>query len=164
MTYSTSINFPFYIPKWKQICCQNRVTYEVLLHSLYCSQSYTSHFQSIYEYVGSIKFVCRAIMYDIFYITVFLSVCLISHIQKECKPKQWRQSIVRRKDMLSIKEVREDDIGNYTCELTFGTFLVRRTTELSVTGKTCSNIFLSNFWYVKKIKIAFSFILFKIFI
>ena len=34
-----------------------------------------------------------------------------------------------------MKEVREDDIGNYTCELQFGSFLVRRTTELSVTGK-----------------------------
>ncbi|XP_062845718.1 interleukin-1 receptor accessory protein-like 1-B [Trichomycterus rosablanca] len=53
---------------------------------------------------------------------------------KECKPKQWRQSIVRKKDTLSIKDVREDDIGNYTCELTFGNFLVRRTTELSVTA------------------------------
>ncbi|XP_072527085.1 interleukin-1 receptor accessory protein-like 1-B isoform X2 [Salminus brasiliensis] len=53
---------------------------------------------------------------------------------KECKPKQWRQSIVRRRDTLSIKEVKEDDIGNYTCELKFGNFLVRRTTELSVTA------------------------------
>lgn len=54
---------------------------------------------------------------------------------KECKPKQWRQTIERRRDILSIKEVREDDIGNYTCELQFGNFVVRRTTELSVTGK-----------------------------
>ncbi|XP_076828428.1 interleukin-1 receptor accessory protein-like 1-B isoform X3 [Brachyhypopomus gauderio] len=53
---------------------------------------------------------------------------------KECKPKQWRASIVRRRDTLSIKEVREDDIGNYTCELKFGNFLVRRTTELLVTA------------------------------
>ncbi|XP_071018065.1 interleukin-1 receptor accessory protein-like 1 [Oncorhynchus clarkii lewisi] len=53
---------------------------------------------------------------------------------KECKPKQWRQSIVRRRDTLSIREVREDDIGNYTCELQFGSFVVRRTTELSVTA------------------------------
>ncbi|XP_017577564.1 interleukin-1 receptor accessory protein-like 1-B isoform X2 [Pygocentrus nattereri] len=53
---------------------------------------------------------------------------------KECKPKQWRQSIVRKRDTLSIKEVREDDIGNYTCELKFGNFVVRRTTELSVTA------------------------------
>ncbi|KAJ8397953.1 hypothetical protein AAFF_G00433000, partial [Aldrovandia affinis] len=53
---------------------------------------------------------------------------------KECKPKQWRQSVVRRKDTLSIREVREDDIGNYTCELMFGNFVVRRTTELTVTG------------------------------
>ncbi|XP_067349698.1 interleukin-1 receptor accessory protein-like 1 isoform X2 [Channa argus] len=53
---------------------------------------------------------------------------------KECKPKQWRQTIDRRRDTLSIKEVREDDIGNYTCELQFGNFVVRRTTELSVTA------------------------------
>lgn len=56
-------------------------------------------------------------------------------ILKECKPKQWRQTIERRRDTLSIKEVREDDIGNYTCELQFANFVVRRTTELSVTGK-----------------------------
>nr|XP_040033589.1 interleukin-1 receptor accessory protein-like 1 isoform X2 [Gasterosteus aculeatus aculeatus] len=53
---------------------------------------------------------------------------------KECKPKQWRQTIERRRDTLSIKEVREDDIGNYTCELQFGNFVVWRTTELSVTA------------------------------
>ncbi|XP_059388904.1 interleukin-1 receptor accessory protein-like 1-B isoform X1 [Carassius carassius] len=53
---------------------------------------------------------------------------------KECRPKQWRQSIVRKTDVLSIRDVREDDIGNYTCELQFGSFVVRRTTELSVTA------------------------------
>uniref|UniRef100_A0A672LSB5 Interleukin 1 receptor accessory protein-like 1b n=1 Tax=Sinocyclocheilus grahami TaxID=75366 RepID=A0A672LSB5_SINGR len=58
---------------------------------------------------------------------------------KECRPKQWRQSIVRKVDVLSIKDVREDDIGNYTCELQFGSFVVRRTTELSVTGKMSSS-------------------------
>lgn len=41
--------------------------------------------------------------------------------------------------MLSIKDVREDDIGNYTCELQFGSFVVRRTTDLSVTGKMSSS-------------------------
>lgn len=54
---------------------------------------------------------------------------------QECQPKQWRESIERRRDTLAIREVQEDDIGNYTCELQFGNFLVRRTTELSVTGK-----------------------------
>ncbi|XP_023696106.1 interleukin-1 receptor accessory protein-like 1-B isoform X2 [Paramormyrops kingsleyae] len=53
---------------------------------------------------------------------------------KECQPKQWRQNILRQRDLLSIREVREDDIGNYTCELQFGTFVVRRTTELKVTA------------------------------
>ncbi|XDV51063.1 hypothetical protein PO909_020013 [Leuciscus waleckii] len=53
---------------------------------------------------------------------------------KECRAKRWRPSVVRRADVLSIKDVREDDIGNYTCELQFGSFVVRRTTDLSVTG------------------------------
>ncbi|XP_068612298.1 interleukin-1 receptor accessory protein-like 1-B [Brachionichthys hirsutus] len=53
---------------------------------------------------------------------------------KECKPEQWRPTIDRRRDTLSIREVREADIGNYTCELKFGSFVVRRTTELSVTA------------------------------
>ncbi|TNN47722.1 Interleukin-1 receptor accessory protein-like 1-B [Liparis tanakae] len=53
---------------------------------------------------------------------------------KECKPKQWRQTIERRRDTLSIKEVREDDIGNYTCELQFGSFVApdqKRVTDCS---------------------------------
>jgi len=41
---------------------------------------------------------------------------------------------VFKKDTLVIREVREDDIGNYTCELKYGFFVVRRTTELTVTG------------------------------
>ncbi|XP_019384696.1 PREDICTED: interleukin-1 receptor accessory protein-like 1 isoform X2 [Crocodylus porosus] len=53
---------------------------------------------------------------------------------KECKTKTWRPSIVFRKDTLVIREVREDDIGNYTCELKYGIFVVRRTTELTVTA------------------------------
>lgn len=64
----------------------------------------------------------------------WVCVCL----SKECQPKQWRQNILRQRDLLSIREVREDDIGNYTCELQFGTFLVRRTTELKVTGEFLS--------------------------
>ncbi|XP_067372785.1 interleukin-1 receptor accessory protein-like 1-A isoform X4 [Channa argus] len=55
---------------------------------------------------------------------------------KECRPKQWRASIIQKRDILSIQEVKEDDIGNYTCEVQFGGFLVRRTTELTVTGTT----------------------------
>ncbi|XP_030431107.1 interleukin-1 receptor accessory protein-like 1 isoform X2 [Gopherus evgoodei] len=53
---------------------------------------------------------------------------------KECKAKTWRPSIVFKKDTLIIREVREDDIGNYTCELKYGIFVVRRTTELTVTA------------------------------
>lgn len=33
-----------------------------------------------------------------------------------------------------IPEVQEDDGGNYTCELQYGSRVVRRTTELKVTG------------------------------
>ncbi|XP_069059599.1 interleukin-1 receptor accessory protein-like [Pleurodeles waltl] len=53
---------------------------------------------------------------------------------KECKAKIWRPSIVVKRDILVIREVREDDIGNYTCELKYGEFLIRRTTELTVTA------------------------------
>nr|XP_057938049.1 interleukin-1 receptor accessory protein-like 1-A [Doryrhamphus excisus]XP_057938050.1 interleukin-1 receptor accessory protein-like 1-A [Doryrhamphus excisus] len=53
---------------------------------------------------------------------------------KECHPKQWRASIIQKRDLLSFQEVKEDDIGNYTCEVQFGGFAVRRTTELSVTA------------------------------
>ncbi|KAM4795212.1 interleukin-1 receptor accessory protein-like 1 [Rhinophrynus dorsalis] len=53
---------------------------------------------------------------------------------KECKAKTWRPSIVFKRDTLVIREVREDDIGNYTCELKYGSFVVRRTTELTVTA------------------------------
>uniref|UniRef100_A0A8C9Y624 Interleukin 1 receptor accessory protein-like 1a n=1 Tax=Sander lucioperca TaxID=283035 RepID=A0A8C9Y624_SANLU len=47
---------------------------------------------------------------------------------------QWRASIIQKRDILSIQEVKEDDIGNYTCEVQFGGFVVRRTTELTVTA------------------------------
>lgn len=59
--------------------------------------------------------------------------------EQECSEWQWRPSILQSGDTLSIQEVTEDDIGNYTCELPFAGFLVRRTTHLSVTGnaKTC---------------------------
>ncbi|KAI5621410.1 interleukin-1 receptor accessory protein-like 1-A isoform X2, partial [Silurus asotus] len=53
---------------------------------------------------------------------------------KECSEWQWRPSILQSGDTLAIQEVMEDDIGNYTCELPFAGFLVRRTTYLSVTA------------------------------
>lgn len=61
--------------------------------------------------------------------------------EQECSEWQWRPSILQSGDTLSIQEVTEDDIGNYTCELSFSGFLVRRTTYLSVTGNTqmCMN-------------------------
>ncbi|XP_027878955.1 interleukin-1 receptor accessory protein-like 1-A isoform X3 [Xiphophorus couchianus] len=53
---------------------------------------------------------------------------------KECRPKKWRATIFQRGDKLFFQEVKEDDIGNYTCEIQFGGFAVRRTTELTVTA------------------------------
>ncbi|XP_062906958.1 interleukin-1 receptor accessory protein-like 1 isoform X2 [Mobula hypostoma] len=53
---------------------------------------------------------------------------------KECKSMAWRPSVVQKGDSLLIREVTEDDVGNYTCELKFGSFVVRRTTELAVTA------------------------------
>uniref|UniRef100_H2M8J4 Interleukin 1 receptor accessory protein like 1 n=1 Tax=Oryzias latipes TaxID=8090 RepID=H2M8J4_ORYLA len=53
---------------------------------------------------------------------------------KECHPKQWRASIIQKKDILFIQEVTEEEIGNYTCEVQFSGFVVRRTTELTVTA------------------------------
>ncbi|KAF7250969.1 Interleukin-1 receptor accessory protein-like 1 [Varanus komodoensis] len=63
---------------------------------------------------------------------------------RECQVTTWRPSILFKKDTLVIREVREDDIGNYTCELKYGLFSVRRTTELTVTGNQSFsfNIFL----------------------
>lgn len=52
---------------------------------------------------------------------------------KECRPQTWRPTI-ETKDSLYIREVREEDTGNYTCELQLGSFVVRKTTELSVTA------------------------------
>ncbi|ETE59489.1 Interleukin-1 receptor accessory protein-like 1, partial [Ophiophagus hannah] len=54
----------------------------------------------------------------------------------ECQVTTWRPSILLKKDTLVIREVTEDDIGNYTCELKYGLFSVRRTTELTVTART----------------------------
>ncbi|XP_014843771.1 PREDICTED: interleukin-1 receptor accessory protein-like 1 isoform X4 [Poecilia mexicana] len=53
---------------------------------------------------------------------------------QECRPKKWRATIFQRGDKLFFQEVKEDDIGNYTCEIQFGGFVVRRTTELTVTA------------------------------
>nr|XP_014347804.1 PREDICTED: interleukin-1 receptor accessory protein-like 1 [Latimeria chalumnae] len=54
---------------------------------------------------------------------------------KECKLNMMRPSIVNKRDALHIREVREDDIGNYTCEMKFGDFIVSRTTQLILTGE-----------------------------
>ncbi|KAI4544884.1 hypothetical protein MG293_005150 [Ovis ammon polii] len=54
---------------------------------------------------------------------------------KECKPKMWRSIIIQKGNALLIQEVQEEDGGNYTCELKYEGKLVRRTTELKVTGR-----------------------------
>ncbi|KAI7801303.1 X-linked interleukin-1 receptor accessory protein-like 2 precursor [Triplophysa rosa] len=53
---------------------------------------------------------------------------------KECQRKDWRSSMIINTTSLWIPEVMEDDGGNYTCELKYGSRVVRRTTELKVTG------------------------------
>ncbi|XP_030622395.1 X-linked interleukin-1 receptor accessory protein-like 2 [Chanos chanos] len=53
---------------------------------------------------------------------------------KECQQKTWRSSIIINTTTLWIPEVEEDDGGNYTCELKYGSRVVRRTTELKVTA------------------------------
>lgn len=67
-----------------------------------------------------------------------------------------------RKDTLVIQEVREDDIGNYTCELKYGIFVVRRTTELTVTGNYISSqclfdIVKKTFFYLFRLYVLKSF-------
>lgn len=97
------------------------------------------HYDSIQMFVYTHAIWCSLF---VFYI-IFLSFSLPAGVQ-ECNVQQWRSSILQTADMLSIQEVREDDIGNYTCELVFGGFLVRRTTYLSVTGSTVWRLF--NIW------------------
>ncbi|XP_066505128.1 X-linked interleukin-1 receptor accessory protein-like 2 isoform X2 [Hoplias malabaricus] len=53
---------------------------------------------------------------------------------KECQRKEWRSSIIINTTSLWIPVVEEDDGGNYTCELQYGSRVVRRTTELKVTA------------------------------
>lgn len=47
----------------------------------------------------------------------------------------WRSVVVQKENTLLIQDVQEEDGGNYTCELKFEGKLIRRTTELKVTGK-----------------------------
>ncbi|KAJ8401818.1 hypothetical protein AAFF_G00377890 [Aldrovandia affinis] len=53
---------------------------------------------------------------------------------KECEKKTWRNSIIVNTTSIWIPEVEEGDGGNYTCELKYGSRVVRRTTELKVTA------------------------------
>lgn len=62
---------------------------------------------------------------------------LLFHVfVQECQRKDWRSSIILNTTSLWIPEVMEDDGGNYTCELKYGSRVVRRTTELKVTGSS----------------------------
>ncbi|XP_019901576.1 X-linked interleukin-1 receptor accessory protein-like 2 isoform X3 [Esox lucius] len=53
---------------------------------------------------------------------------------KECERKTWRSSIMVNTTNIWFPEVQEEDGGNYTCELKYGSRVVRRTTELKVTA------------------------------
>ncbi|XP_078268317.1 X-linked interleukin-1 receptor accessory protein-like 2 isoform X2 [Rhinoraja longicauda] len=53
---------------------------------------------------------------------------------KECLPQSWRSSILQKRNILVIQKVKEQDFGNYTCELKYKDKLVRRTIELIVTA------------------------------
>lgn len=64
----------------------------------------------------------------------------------------WRSIIIQKGNALLIQEVQEEDGGNYTCELKYEGKLVRRTTELKVTGRSwfyqnVANAFLSAIWF-----------------
>lgn len=54
---------------------------------------------------------------------------------QECEQIEWRNAIVANGTHVWIPEVEEGDGGNYTCELQYGSRLVRRTLLLKVTGK-----------------------------
>lgn len=98
-------------------------------HNLFLLNSPLSffHYDSIYKCIW-----CSFVSLFLYF---FLFFSLPAGVQ-ECNVQKWRSSVLQTADMLSIQEVKEDDIGNYTCELVFGGFLVRRTTYLSVTGST----------------------------
>uniref|UniRef100_A0A3P8QNK8 Interleukin 1 receptor accessory protein-like 2 n=1 Tax=Astatotilapia calliptera TaxID=8154 RepID=A0A3P8QNK8_ASTCA len=53
---------------------------------------------------------------------------------KECELVEWRSSIIVNTTHIWIPEIEEGDGGNYTCELQYGSRLVRRTTQLKVTA------------------------------
>uniref|UniRef100_A0AAQ5Z384 Interleukin 1 receptor accessory protein-like 2 n=1 Tax=Amphiprion ocellaris TaxID=80972 RepID=A0AAQ5Z384_AMPOC len=53
---------------------------------------------------------------------------------KECERVEWRSSITVNTTHIWIPEIEEGDGGNYTCELQYGSRLVRRTTQLKVTA------------------------------
>lgn len=76
------------------------------------------------------------VIYHLLWVEVWSLACFSFPNVQECRPKQWRTSIIQKRDILSIQDVKEDDIGNYTCEVQFGGYVVRRTTELTVTGKS----------------------------
>lgn len=66
---------------------------------------------------------------------------------QECEKVDWRSSITANTTHVWIPEVEEGDGGNYTCELQYGSRLVRRTTQLKVTGRkvvgTCHHLRLA---------------------
>uniref|UniRef100_A0A3Q3ADL0 Interleukin 1 receptor accessory protein-like 2 n=1 Tax=Kryptolebias marmoratus TaxID=37003 RepID=A0A3Q3ADL0_KRYMA len=53
---------------------------------------------------------------------------------KECERVDWRSSLFVNTTHIWIPEIEEGDGGNYTCELQYGSRVVRRTTQLKVTA------------------------------
>uniref|UniRef100_W5NC53 Interleukin 1 receptor accessory protein-like 2 n=1 Tax=Lepisosteus oculatus TaxID=7918 RepID=W5NC53_LEPOC len=53
---------------------------------------------------------------------------------KECQKTTWRSSIIVNTTSVTIPEIEEGDGGNFTCELKYGSRVVRRTIELKVTA------------------------------
>lgn len=92
------------------------------------------------KYPGKIKYKYKQWRISIY---LFSKYWVLHLFPQECQRKEWRSSIIINTTSLWIPEVQEDDGGNYTCELKYGSRVVRRTTELKVTG-TLSNWFKLN--------------------
>lgn len=80
---------------------------------------------------------------------------------QECEQVEWRKSIIANNTHVWIPEVKEDDGGNYTCELQYGSRLVRRTLQLKVTGEKAASSMLDLFHliFIEQYNINFIFTL-----
>ncbi|KAK2849523.1 hypothetical protein Q5P01_009357 [Channa striata] len=76
---------------------------------------------------------------------------------KECERVEWRSAVTVNTTHIWIPEVEEGDGGNYTCELQYGSRLVRRTTQLKVTGRTRSTGILREHLGEKEVQLSLTF-------